>query len=371
MHRTSNYDLLLRTLSHSPHLADLIRRVHIVWFGHEIYTFGARLLKPQLLKNCEHVYLQVSEWPALPYRYANIAFYPFRTSNLTHFVAELRHDTCSPIIQFLYTLPLLQYLDLECTTSVIHIPERYLQILHKRPCPFNCLTNLKPYRPSMAFPRLMFGPSLKYLLLGVRFGISDSVMQAIRSLRQLQNLDLWSTLSRSAPSAMAPTESQAWRIQNLLSVLHAIQTPERLMQLTIHFDALERERFTYFIDRDSFLNNVLGCNEMKDALRQFPELRRISFLLFENDTCYSKGWWKTEIESRLQTDLHAAISVELDVLKGSDLLWCTEAEIDKIRSRRKKEQESLSSDDTNLSSYEPGYGASSIVGRRRPFIRRK
>ncbi len=127
-------------------------------------------------------------------------------------------------------------------------------------------------------------------------------------------------MSRSAPSAVAPTESpsQAWRIQNLLSVLHAIQTvtPARLMQLTIHFDALERDRFTYFIDRDSFLNNVLGCKEMKDALRQFPELRRISFLLFENDTRYSKGWWKMEIESRLQTDVHAAISVELDVLKG-------------------------------------------------------
>lgn len=145
MHRTPNYDLLLRTLSHSPHLADLIRRVHIVWSGHEIYTFGARLLKPQLLKNCARVYLQVSEWPALPYRYANIAFYPFRTSNLTHFVAELRHDTCSPIIRFLYTLPLLQHLDLECTTSAVCIPEHYLQILHERPCPFDCLTNLKLY----------------------------------------------------------------------------------------------------------------------------------------------------------------------------------------------------------------------------------
>lgn len=46
---------------------------------------------------------------------------------------------------------------------------------------------------------------------------------------------------------------------------------------------------------------------------------------------------------------------------GSDLLWCTEAEIDEVRSQRKKEQEPLSSDDVDRSSYEPSYGVSSVL----------
>lgn len=91
-----------------------------------------------------------------------------------------------------------------------------------------------------------------------------------------------------------------------------------LMQLTIEFNLnapwnASRAPGSSFMDRDSFLNDILNCNEIKDALRQFPALQDISLRLWENDTLrYGEEWWRSEIESRLQPDLRAAISVDLN-----------------------------------------------------------
>ncbi len=70
---------------------------------------------------------------------------------------------------------------------------------------------------------------------------------------------------------------------------------------------------TYFMNRDSLLDDILGCNEMKDALRQVTTLHRFSLRLQENDVSgyYTQKWWMSEIESWLHRDLHATISVEL------------------------------------------------------------
>lgn len=116
---------------------------------------------------------------------------------------------------------------------------------------------------------------------------------------------------------MVSTGSQAWRIRDLLSVLHAVQMQPRLMQLTIILDPMSEingTRYTYAMDRDSFLNDILGCNEIKDALRQLPSLRHISFTVSENDSApYDEEWWWAEIVNRLQPDLpHTAISVHLN-----------------------------------------------------------
>lgn len=180
----------------------------------------------------------------------------------------------------------------------------------------------------------MFGSSLTCLVLDIRYGISGmlqchsvtsplisphipgSIIEAIQSLRQLQDLEVWCGFLPDPP--VVSTESQTWRIQNLLSVLHAVHTQAQLMQLTIEFNLnapwkASRAPGTYCMDRDSFLNDILNCNEVKDALRQFPALQDISLRLWENDTLrYGEEWWRSEIESRLQPDLRAAISVDLN-----------------------------------------------------------
>ncbi len=147
----------------------------------------------------------------------------------------------------------------------------------------------------------------------------DSLSNAIQSLRQLEYFEVWCSLLQGRP--VMSTASQTWRIHHLLSILHTVQTQPRLMHLTITlYSALFRKHdtcHTYFVNRDSFLNDFLGCNEMTDALRQFPTLHRFSLTIEENDTSgYRQNWWRSEIESCLHRSLHAAISVELRLTVG-------------------------------------------------------
>ncbi len=143
----SKCNLLLRTLSSSPHLASLVIQVHVKGYTvaktHGLCTSYAKLLDPQLLKNCVHVYLDLPRhFSDFPRRFDRILFYPFRTS-LTHISVELTSRDCSSIFRFLYTLPLLQHLCLICYTDVVpYIPDHAMQMLHKRPCPFKCLIRL-------------------------------------------------------------------------------------------------------------------------------------------------------------------------------------------------------------------------------------
>ncbi len=177
----------------------------------------------------------------------------------------------------------------------------------------------------------MFGSSVTYLVIDMQYyndaipgtlhynfvtspliSHIDSLSNAIQSFRQLEYLEVRCSLLRSLPM---PTTSQAWRIPHLLSALHAAQP--RLMQLKITFYPSFKQHIPthseYLIDRNSFLDNILACNEMKDALRQFPTLRSFSLKLYENDISDNRQkWWRSEIQSRLHRDLHAAIlAVEL------------------------------------------------------------
>ncbi len=179
----------------------------------------------------------------------------------------------------------------------------------------------------------MFGSSVRYLEMDIPYdyGISGtlhessvtspltlhigSLLNTIQSLRQLEYLEIRCSLLQGRPVTVMSTASEAWRIQHLLSILHTVQTQPRLMQLriTIHSALVWRPGtpcHTYFMSRDRFLNDILGCNEMKDALRRFLTLHRFSFTLEENDMSgYRQKWWRSEIESRLHRDLHASISV--------------------------------------------------------------
>ncbi len=147
----------------------------------------------------------------------------------------------------------------------------------------------------------------------------DSRINTIQSLRQLEYLELRCSLLQNRPVTVMSTASEAWRIQHLLSLLHAAQTHSRLTHLTIQFYPTSESYWntihdgTYYMNRDSFLNDILGCNEMKDTLQQFPTLRRFSLTIDENDMSgYTQNWWRSEIQSRLHRDLHAAIlAVEL------------------------------------------------------------
>ncbi len=138
----SQLDLLLRTLSDAPHLADLVHGVKIAPLESGYISFP-RLLNPQLLRNCIRVDLFDIAWQAFPSRYADRILYPWRNLGLTHFAIELEQGCCASILRFLYTLPLLQKLRLYAASETVHIPENVLAILHDQPCPFTRLRNLE------------------------------------------------------------------------------------------------------------------------------------------------------------------------------------------------------------------------------------
>ncbi len=138
----SRLDLLLRTFSDTPHLADLVSGVMISQLKEEYMPF-AQLLNPQLLRNCIRMQFIGTAWEAFPSRYAtDRILYKWRNLGLTHFAIELEQGCCASVLRFLYTLPQLQELTLDAIRKTIHIPENVLAILHDQPCPFTNLRKL-------------------------------------------------------------------------------------------------------------------------------------------------------------------------------------------------------------------------------------
>ncbi len=136
---------ILPTLSRSPHLARLVIQLDVLSYKHELCTSYARLLDPRLLANCVRVSLHIVNFPDVSRRYANIIFYPFRTSPLTRLDVQIDQRSCSSVILLLYTLPLLRTLCLRSYKSKYAphiIPDSVMHMLHKRRCPFIQLTYL-------------------------------------------------------------------------------------------------------------------------------------------------------------------------------------------------------------------------------------
>ncbi|KAI0793672.1 hypothetical protein C8Q74DRAFT_523330 [Fomes fomentarius] len=172
----SQLDLLLRTLSDTQHLADLVYGVRFAPCESEYIPF-ARLLNPQLLKNCIRLNLVNIAWKALPPRYADRSLYPWRNLGIVHFAIELEQGCCASVLHFLYTLPLLQELTLTAKRETVHIPVNVLAILHDRPCPFTNLRKLALWRwaPAMTLPPLLFPESITRLALYLDHGISGKL----------------------------------------------------------------------------------------------------------------------------------------------------------------------------------------------------
>ncbi|KAI0788393.1 hypothetical protein C8Q74DRAFT_678258 [Fomes fomentarius] len=172
----SQLDLLLRTLSDAPHLADLVVGVKIAPLKSDYIPFP-RLLNPQLLRNCIRVDLYEIMWQAFPSRYADRILYPWRNRAITHFAIELEQGSCASILRFLYTLPLLQKLTLDAMVKTVHIPENVLAILHDQPCPFPNLKTLElwGWTATMTFPPLLFPDSITHLTMHAERGISGKL----------------------------------------------------------------------------------------------------------------------------------------------------------------------------------------------------
>ncbi|KAI0788403.1 hypothetical protein C8Q74DRAFT_1367134 [Fomes fomentarius] len=159
-------------------------------------------------------------------------------------------------------------------------------------------------------------------------------MGLLQSLGQLQHLQVTCDVSYGDPPEAA-TESEAWRIQPLLTFLGSLPAPlsARLPELTIRFEpwVLPDDRGdAYDVTRDCFLDNVLGGRESTDTLRPFSALRLLSVTIYENDRSqHGEKWWRAEIASRLHVHLRAVIDVILwdGQLEKSDLLWLTHAEL--------------------------------------------
>ncbi|KAI0758661.1 hypothetical protein C8Q74DRAFT_257960 [Fomes fomentarius] len=173
IHSASHLDLLLRTLSDAPHLADLVSGVRIASRKSEYIPFD-RLLNSQLLRNCIRVNLMRIPWKA-SYQYADRNLYPLRSLGITHFAVELEQGSCASLLHCLYTLPLLQDLTLSAASKTVHIPDNVLAILHNQPCPFNDLRKLRlwSWASKMNFPPFLFPYSITHLVLDVsRPGVS-------------------------------------------------------------------------------------------------------------------------------------------------------------------------------------------------------
>ena len=114
-------------------------------------------------------------------------------------------------------------------------------------------------------------------------------------------------------------------------------------------------------DREDFLNNILGCSEMTESLRQISALRRLQLVLREGDPVhFSEQWWNSEVASRLQK--HLAVAARLSVMRvilestcfrffaihqiyssskcnndvDSRFLWCTRTEYVEVISRERE-----------------------------------
>ncbi|KAI0788383.1 hypothetical protein C8Q74DRAFT_1446820, partial [Fomes fomentarius] len=162
----------------------------------------------------------------------------------------------------------------------------------------------------MMFPPLLFPDSITHLELDAEQS-SGTTMGLLRSLRQLQHLEVLCAM----PYAHHTMKSEAWRIQRLLTFLSSLPARLRagLTQLTIEFDPRvlpDDKGFTYAINRDCFLDNVLGCRELTETLRAFSALRLIQFRFYENDLSqYDDKWWRAETATRLQVHLRTVIDV--------------------------------------------------------------
>lgn len=137
----------------------------------------------------------------------------------------------------------------------------------------------------------------------------------VQSLWQLQHLQVLSAVSDGDPPLVA-TESEAWRIQPLLAFLGCAQLSAGLAELTIGLAPVrlssDDRGYAYDVNRDCFLDKVVSCRELTDALRSFPALRLLCVGLFENDACqYDKKWWGAEIATRLQAHLCAQAATDV------------------------------------------------------------
>ncbi|KAI0758667.1 hypothetical protein C8Q74DRAFT_1372618 [Fomes fomentarius] len=329
----SDFDILLRTFSDAPHLADLVEGVYI--FTDKYIPF-ARLVNPQLLRNCVRLSFVEVPWNLFPARYADHSLRPFDNTGITHLNIELERSSCDSLLHCLYTLPLLQELMLSAEAGT-QFAEDVLALLHDRPCPF---TNLKRLRlwgcaSIMTFPPFLWNPdSITHLELFVDMGISETILGLVRSLTgQLQHLCLACSMSADAPRLW--TESDAWRIRHLLAALRSLQGRVRagLTRLTLGFHPDTGRR--YRLSRDHFLDYVLGCRALRDTLHNFPVLSFLFIYLYEDDvTRYSEKWWTSEIATRYPTRLSAAIYVDPFHEPGmsrhySAFLWRTDAQVRK------------------------------------------
>ncbi len=149
-------------------------------------------------------------------------------------------------------------------------------------------------------------------------------MGLVQSLRQLQHLEVICGVSHGDPPEVA-TESEAWRIQPLLTFLGSLpaQINAGLPELTIRFQPWELpddRGCAYDVNRECFSNSVVGGRELTDTLRTLSALRLLSVEIFENLSQYDEEWWTAQIATRLHVHLRAAIDVTL--INGQGVHFC-------------------------------------------------
>lgn len=138
--KRSQVDLLLRTLSKTPCLADLILGLTIDPYPEswrEAYVPFAHANLARLLRNCISLRLTTSlRWSNYPPQYSDLAFCHYQGRNITHFSVYITTTTCAAIFRLIRSLPVLRELVLDSchyTDSQLHGPEALSKQLRRLP----------------------------------------------------------------------------------------------------------------------------------------------------------------------------------------------------------------------------------------------
>ncbi|OSC99669.1 hypothetical protein PYCCODRAFT_1427000 [Trametes coccinea BRFM310] len=123
-----------------------------------------------------------------------------------------------------------------------------------------------------------------------------------QQLRQIQLLISLGPVGSSDPLTEQNRVLSPWRIPRLLSMIKSLQ----LSTIILHFGWIN---YRYSLTRDELLT-CMGSEALRNALKPFPMLSHLRFILTENNPAFDEAWWLDKLTARLPS-FKQAIRVEL------------------------------------------------------------
>ena len=137
-----------------------------------------------------------------------------------------------------------------------------------------------------------------------------NTLQCIKTFRELERLTIHCKLDYppSDPGIRATPASGA-DMRTLQSMVGSVHSGSVLLSVTMFvWPSDEDSGWSYGVDRAGLLDHLRAG--MRAILSRFTTLRRLHFVLRDNDGEYDTVWWTAEMVRRLPDSCHAAVSVE-------------------------------------------------------------